>query len=330
MSRQQIDKVSVRNRLEVRREPYWGAPVEKGLYVGFRRLAEGGSWVARYRSEDGRQVYRALGQATDANDYDVAKIEARRWRKAVDAGVKSDEVETVADACADYVRALRKAKRELAAKDAERRFTRTIDTDALGKVKLAQLRERHLEAWRDRMEAGEFGDLPPTKGRSPNLKPLSPAAFKRTLTPLKAALNRAIEKRYVSPEKALEWRGVKPDKDADGSRHLYLNSAQRRALLDAARGDVRDLMECIVLTGCRPGDPATALRKDYDARTGSITFRTKDHPRTVPLSPSACSLLDRVAKSRLPPQLRGCRLRRSCTHCGIAGLQMRSLPAWIF
>src|SRR5690606_20058068 len=42
------------------------------------------------------------------------------------------------------------------------------------------------------------------------------------------------------------------------------------------------------------------LRKDYDARTGSVTFRTKDHPRTIPLSPSAKALFDRLAKSKLP------------------------------
>ena len=300
MARESIDKAGTRNRLQPRREPYWGAPVERALYVGFRRLELGGNWVARYRSEDGRQVYKSLGPATDENDYDAAKAEARRWRKTVDAGVKSGEVETVADACADYVKALRKAKRESAASDAERRFTRTIDADPLGRIKLAQLRERHLEAWRERMEAGEFASLPTKRGRPPKPKPLSPAAFKRTLTPLKAALNRAVEKRHVAPDKALEWRAVKPEKDADGSRSLYLDKAQRRALLDATQGGFRDLVECIALTGCRPGDPAAVLRKDYDARTGSITFRTKDHPRTIPLSPTAKVLFDRLSKSKLP------------------------------
>jgi integrase len=300
MTRESIDKAGVRNRLQPRREPWWGAPVERGLYIGFRRLDLGGNWVARYRSDDGRQVYKALGPVTDENTYDAAKVEARRWRRAVDAGVKSNDVETVADACADYVKALRKAKREGAAADAERRFARTIDADLLGRVQLAQLRERHLEAWRERLEAGEFASLPTKRGRPPAPKPLSPAAFKRTLTPLKAALNRAVEKRYVSPDKSLEWRSVKPEKDADGCRSLYLDRTQRRALLGAAKGGFRDLVECIALTGCRPGDPAAVLRRDYDARTGSIFFRTKDHPRTIPLSPAAKALLDRLAKLKLP------------------------------
>lgn len=300
MGREAIDRAGVRARLAPRREPYWGPPIERGLFVGFRRVAMGGNWVARYRTDEGGQAYKALGPATEANDYEVAKRAARAWRKSVDAGVAAGDVETVAAACADYVAALRKAKREKAAADAERRFARTIDNDPLGAVKLEKLRERHLEAWRDRMEGGQFAPLPVRRGRPPQAKPLTPAAFKRTLTPIKAALNRAVAKRYVSPDKALEWRAVQPEKDADGSRDLYLDAAQRRALVDAANGGLRDLIECVALTGCRPGDPAAVLRRDYDARTGSVHFRTKDHPRTIPLAPVAKALLDRLAKSKLP------------------------------
>jgi integrase len=93
---------------------------------------------------------------------------------------------------------------------------------------------------------------------------------------------------------------MQPDKGADGRRDLYLDRAQRRALLAAAEGGVRDLIECVALTGCRPGDPAAVLRKGYDARTGSVTFTTKDHLRTIPLSPAAKALFDRLAKSKLP------------------------------
>ena len=82
MACESIDKAGLRNRLQPRREPYWGPPVERGLYVGFRRLDMGGNWVARYRSDDGGQVYKALGPVTEENDYDAAKTEARRWRKA--------------------------------------------------------------------------------------------------------------------------------------------------------------------------------------------------------------------------------------------------------
>lgn len=43
-----------------------------------------------------------------------------------------------------------------------------------------------------------------------------------------------------------------------------------------------------------------AVRKDYDSRTSSVTFRTKNHLRTIPVSPAAKSLLDRRAKGKAP------------------------------
>lgn len=299
MAAHELHKVTVRNKLKSRREPYWGAPVERGLFVGYRRLEHGGSWVVRYRTDDG-QRHLSLGIASEENDYEAAKREARRWRKTIDAGVSNSDVQTVADACADYVKTLRAGKRAATAADAERRFLRTVDNDPLGGVKLSKLRERHMEDWRQRMEAGEFAPLPAKRGRPPTIKPMTPAALKRTLTTLKAALNHAVRKRYVSPDKVLEWRHVQPEKDSGTRRELYLDRTQRRALLDAATGNVRDLVECVILTGCRPGDPAAMLRKDYDARTGSATFRTKGHLRTVPLSPAARELFDRLAKSKLP------------------------------
>jgi site-specific recombinase XerD len=296
----ELHKASARERLVERREPYWGPPVERGLFVGFRRLRHGGNWIARYRNEDGKQVYQALGTVSTERDYESATKEARRWRKSVDAGIQTREVETIADACADYVKTLRRAKREKTAADAEKRFARIVDQDALGKVKLANLRERHLLEWRERMETGTFAALPSKKGRPPAPRPMTPSAFKRNLSTLKAALNHAVAKRYVSPDRAHEWSMVQPDREADQRRELHLDRDQRRALLENLAGGLRDLAECVALTGCRPGDPALVLRKHYDSRTGSVAFATKDHPRTIPLSPTARALFDRLAKAKLP------------------------------
>jgi Site-specific recombinase XerD len=297
----EIHKSTVRDRLPVRREPYWGPPVERGLFVGFRRLQHGGNWIARYRNEDGRQVYHSLGAITGENDYDQAKREAVRWRRSVDAGIESQDVETVADACADYVKTLRRLKREATAGDAEKRFDRIIDRDPLGKVKLSKLRERHLIEWRERMEAGEFPPLPTRRGRNPAPRPMTPTVFKRNLASLKAALNHAVAKRYVSPDKALEWAMIKPDPKADQRRRVYLDKAQRKLLLDSMSTDaMRDFAQCVALTGCRPGDPAAVLRKDYDPRTGTVVFSTKGHHRTIPLSDASKALFDRLAKDKLP------------------------------
>jgi len=207
---------------------------------------------------------------------------------------------TVSDACREYVAALRKDGRESAAVDAERRFDRTVHADKLGRIKLANLHEDDVTAWRDRIEAGDLPDLPVKKGRPPKAKPLSKSSVNRVRTMLVAALNHAVTRRKVSPERAIEWTTVKPLKGSTRRRELYLDRAQRRALLAHAGDDLRDLMTCIALTGCRPGDPAAMLRKDYDARHGTATFRTKGHTRTVPLSPDARALFKRMACGKLP------------------------------
>lgn len=291
MARHDIDKAGVRNKLEPRRDPYWGAPVERGLFVGFRRLERGGNWIARYRTDEG-QKFKALGPVTPAYDYEAAKRDARRWSRSVDAGVQTDVVLTVADVCRDYTKAMKDDGRERSSVDANKTFTRIVYNDPIGKVRADKLTQRHLEAWRARLESGEMS------GRKRGLP--SRATINRNLTALKAALNRAVARREISHERAVEWNSIKPYRDADGRRDIYLDREQRRALLDAAKGDLRDLLACIATTGCRPGDPAAMLRRDYDARTGSVTFRTKTGERTIPISPSAKVLFDRLAKSKLP------------------------------
>lgn len=289
MARQQIDKATVRNKLAPRREPYWGAPVERGLYVGFRKLDGGwGTWVARWRDDEGKQRYRSLGPVTESMDYDAARKAAREWMKNADAGIDTTTVRTVADACREYVADRTKQKGEATGRDAELRFKRTVYDHAIGKVLLSKITQKRIEAWRD--ELGEPDD---------DDKALSKASLNRTLTALKAALNYAVSRRYVSPEKALEWRLVKPY-EANNRRDLFLDLAQRRALLENAMGGARDLIEAVMLTGARAGELTKATRRQFDHRTGSMTFSGKTGPRTVPLSPDAVALLSRLAKSKLP------------------------------
>ena len=103
-----------------------------------------------------------------------------------------------------------------------------------------------------------------------------------------------------APVPAQEWRGVKQYKGADGRRELYLDLAQRRALLAAATGGVRDLIEAALVTGARPGELVAAPRGAFDARTKTLTLRGKTGARTVPLSPVGVALFERLSKSKLP------------------------------
>ncbi len=278
----EIHKVGVRKALRPRREPYWGPPLARGRYVGFRKIADGkGSWIARAREEDGHQRYKSLGIATPALGYDAACKEARRWFADLEAGV-SDEAITVAQACREYVDDRRREKGTSSARDAEMRFARTVYDTELGRRPLSKVRTNHILAWRDSL-------------------PLAKPSANRTLTTLKAALNLAVRRRRVSAIAAREWDDARPFRAAGKRRDLFLDLKQRRALLAAAGdGALRDLLEAAMLTGARAGELVNATRVQFDVRTGSMTFIGKTGTRTVPLGPLAVTLFKRLARDKLP------------------------------
>jgi integrase len=282
----EIHKVGVRKdkALAPRREPYWGAPLSDGKYLGYRKISDTrGSWIARMRDPDTeRQVYKALGQDTTTFDYTAAVAAASKWFKAREQGI-SDEPLSVKQACEKYLENRRQVKGEACAQDNKKRFERTVYGSQLATVQLAKIRTPQITDW--------FSALK-----------LSKASANRTLTALKAAMNYAVKKGLVDAEVMFKWRGeaVEPYPDADGRRTLYLDLEQRQALLAAATGAVRDLIAGVMLTGCRAGELTSALRSQFDHRTKCMEFNGKTGKRTVPLSPAAVTLFTRLTKLKLP------------------------------
>ena len=82
-----IDTKAKRDRLIKRREPYWDKLILGG-YIGYRVGANGGSWIARFRSEDGKQNYKSLELPAHlpVNEFDTAASEARTLRPSADGG----------------------------------------------------------------------------------------------------------------------------------------------------------------------------------------------------------------------------------------------------
>lgn len=282
MARKSIDRAGTRAKLEPRREPYWGAPIERGLFIGFRKLDAGGTWIARWRDEDGRQRYQSLGHA-DVVSYEDARTKARAWRKSLAAGVEATGTETVEDACRAYVADLRVEKREDAAADAEGRFNRTVYGTPFGKLKLATLRTAKIKDWRAHLD-------------------MSAASKNRTLNALKAALNKAVADRLVEAGKAIEWQQVKP-LEAKNRREVYLDATQRRSLIEHLPAELQSFMGALYLTALRPGAMAEAKVEDFDARSGALYIRAHDKghgKRTIALSAEATALMRTQAKGKLP------------------------------
>jgi integrase len=284
-----LTKVNVLKALAPRpNTPYW-MKLEKNRAIGYRKVDQQTAyWLARRRLDDtvertGSASYehKALGTATKDLDFTAAKRLAETWFKGRDDGLVG-EVPTVAAICKEYVEDRRVEKGEQTAYDAEIRFKRNVYEKPIGAVRLDKITSTTLKKWR--------AELPGSK-----------SAQDREFRSLKAALNLAVLNRRVSADRAIEWKAVKPYKGADKRRDVYLDLDQRRALIRAATGGVRDLIEAAAMIGARPGELVKLRVRDYDARTKTLTVRKgKTGGRSVPVSDAADALFTRLSKDKLP------------------------------
>src|SRR3546814_20931209 len=92
--------------------------------------------------------------------------------------------------------------RERATVDATKTFNRIVHNDPNGKVRADKLTQRHLEAWRERLESGDMS------GRKRGLP--SKATVNRKLTSLKAALNPSWGRREDPHQRATRGNNRMP------------------------------------------------------------------------------------------------------------------------
>ncbi len=283
-----IHKRNVREALPPRREPYWSTPVAPGRFLGFRVIAKDrGSWIARARdTESGKQQYKALRGITE---YEAAMKDAREWFTSLDSGVVTKGRFTVEQACREYVEDRRREKGDATADDADWRFARSVNGTAFGRTEVEKLRTPTVKKWRDALTVKD------DDGRQ-----MGKAGANRTMTSVRAALNLAVRNRRVSAARTQEWDEVKQFPKADGRREIFLDLAQRRALVEAATGAIGDLIQGALLIGGRPGELAGAKRSAFDARTKTVKMSGKTGTRDVPLTGPAVTLFERLAKSKLP------------------------------
>lgn len=282
-----IDSKTKRDKLTPRREPYW-APIKKGWFLGFRKLESGeGSWIARWRDEDGKQKYRSLG---NFESFDKAADAARAWMSSCDQGV-SPKTATVTEACKAYALSLEQEGRINTAKDATGRFSRLVYEEAFGKIELDRLRSSHVHKWLvdqiDQDDEADDEDIRKSKDSA-----------NRNLATLKAALNRARQNHLVASDAG--WVTVKAFAKAGARRKdAFLSLEQRKALLAECSDDLRLLATAMLLTGARPGELATLNASDFDKRLGALTLQGKTGTRTVAISTAAHQFFAEVGKDKI-------------------------------
>ncbi|HEY1260557.1 MAG TPA: site-specific integrase [Stellaceae bacterium] len=124
------------------------------------------------------------------------------------------------------------------------------------------------------------------------------ATANRTLTILKAALNKAWRDKKIASDDA--WRRVEPFEEADAARVRYLSIDECKRLINAAKGEFRDLIRAALATGCRFGELAALQVRDfnYDVGTLNIKVSKSGKGRHVVLAEEGIALFARLAAGR--------------------------------
>lgn len=282
-----IDSKNKRDKLAPRREPYWER-LSKGSAVGFRKLSSGdGTWIARWRDEDQKQKYRALG---NFKEYDDAAKAAREWALSCEQGA-TPKVTTVKEACEAYVRALEAEGRKSTASDSKGRFTRLIYEASIGKLAIDKLKTSNIQKWmNDQIDNDDEADDEDTRR--------SKDSANRNLATFKAALNMALNNRLVATDAG--WKTVKAFSKVGARRKdAFLSLNQRTALLEACPDDLKLLVKAMLLTGARPGELASLSASDFDKPLGCLTLCGKTGRRTVAISTAAAAFFSEITKDKI-------------------------------
>jgi integrase len=313
-----IDTVDARDKLSARDEPYW-TRVAAGCQLGFRKLTPGsvGAWYAKYRGDDGTRKAKSLGEFEElprSQRYDAAMRAALAWFEHLGKGGTPHAV-TVRTACERYVQHLRDTKPATgltatqmkrrgttkettvkAADDAEARFKNyVLDVPKFADTELAKLTPAMLGDWLKRLR-----ERPTTSGSNRGAA-RTESSLNRDMTCFRAALNHAYLEGLVTSDFA--WRGkLRPLKDADRSRELYLDKEQRRALIAKASPHMAQFLRGLSLLPLRPGALAALTVRNFDRRRGLLTVGKDKHgkDRVLKLPESTAKFFTELAADKLP------------------------------
>jgi integrase len=296
-----IDTVASREKLKPRREPYWQR-VRKGCFVGYRKMTTGGhgAWLARARDQEvgTKQVFKPLGEFGELADhlrFDASAKAALAWFDHLGRGGAA-HTSTVSVACARYVQHLRATKSDAAANDAKARFQNYVLSHAkLAATDLTKLTPVQLEVWRKALR-----ELP-TRSGARRGEQRSDSTLNRDMTCFRAALNLAYLDGLLTTDFA--WRSkLRPVKNADRRRELYLDRAQRRKFIQKAPDDLAAFLRGLCQLPLRPGALARLEVGDFDRRLKVIKVGQdkSGKDRRIKLPDVTATFFEAAAKDKLP------------------------------
>ena len=287
MASKNITTTAGRARLAPRPEPYY-TKITKGRHIGYRKNANGGTWLARFTDGSAKMHYR-LGTDSALPEYDEALARARDWFNQVADDRHAIGPYTVKQCVTDYIRDLQMRQGADAARRAEQVANKHI-VPALGTAEAGRLRTHRLTLWRDNLVA-KSDDLEKVRR--------SKDTANRVLTILKAALNRAFREGGVQSD--AEWRRLKPFPKVGRPRDVFLTKKQCKVLVAAFAPDFAKLVRSALLTGARYSELTERTVTDFDPRQGVLHVENgKTGQRDVVLNDDGIAHFKALAKDKLP------------------------------
>lgn len=298
-----LSKIGERDRLKPRPgdEPHWQR-LRFGCFVGYRPSKRGGkgTWFARaYDPDTVKYSRKALGDYGAVAGHDVfaqAKRDAEKWAEAVETGASQSDnaptkIETVADACREYLK-------HKPGSIAEGVFRRHVYSDPIAKMKLDKLRRHHLRDWRKRLEEAP-ALLSRNKKGEKRTKMRSTSTVNRDMVPVRAALRAMLP--LGTPGTDAAWHeALKPIRNADRRRGLYLDRDERRRLLETTSAEAEPFVRALCLLPLRPGAVAALTAGDWDKKTETLTIgKDKTGPRKIGVPPIVAAFLAAQTKDKL-------------------------------
>jgi integrase len=119
------------------------------------------------------------------------------------------------------------------------------------------------------------------------------ATANRTLTTLRAALNRAFRGGKAISDRA--WRSVEPFENVDAARIRYLTVMEAKRLINACDPQFRPMVEAALQTGARYGELTKLEVHDFNPDAGTLAVRQSKSgkPRHVVLTDEGIALFRR-------------------------------------
>jgi integrase len=298
-----LSKVKHRDALKPRREPYWHK-ISQSNHLGFRKMTSDsqGTWLARtYDNLTLKKPQKKLGAFLEFPDnlrFEMAQKAAQEWFTHLGRGGSTEEV-TIHNVCDNYVEHLKQKGKDKGSIDASKRFKAyVLDDPRFANTPLSKLTPRVVQAWRNRLSNE------PTKAGKNKGKKRSDSSLNRDMTPFRAALNLAKDQRLITDDFA--WsNALKPIKDADTSRDIYLNSFERNAIIKVAPPDLALFIKFSTLIPLRPGAIAQLTVGDFikEQRILFIPFDKANAKRKIPIGDQLFNFLEEATKNKLPKAL---------------------------